>query len=160
MGTRPEILVLCLGNDILADDGVGWAVADALEISGLPEGVLLKKSALAGLYLLDILEGYQDVVVVDAVRTGLRLPGTVLSFPLEDLRSPTGPSPHSVGLPTVLEVARRSGVEVPGRIHLVMVEVEDMETLSEGLTDEVRRAVPAVVSAVLDAVARLRGTPP
>ena len=32
-GTRDGVLVLCLGNDLLRDDGVGWAVADALELS-------------------------------------------------------------------------------------------------------------------------------
>ena len=25
------VLILCLGNDILRDDGVGWAIADELE---------------------------------------------------------------------------------------------------------------------------------
>jgi len=27
------VLVLCLGNDVLRDDGIGWAIADALEQS-------------------------------------------------------------------------------------------------------------------------------
>jgi len=29
--SRDGVLVLCLGNDLLRDDGVGWAIADELE---------------------------------------------------------------------------------------------------------------------------------
>jgi len=157
MEDRPQVLVLCLGNDVLSDDGVGWAVADALQVGGPPDHVQIRKSSLAGFYLLDDLKGHDCVVVVDAVRTGLRPAGTVMSFPLEALHSPAGPSPHAVGLPTVLEVASRSGVPVPKRIHLVVVEVEDMETLGEGLTANVRLAVPAAADAVRAAVAAMGG---
>lgn len=160
MGDRSKVLVLCLGNDFLSDDGVGWAVADALEDAGLPENVVLKRSAVAGFYLLDDIEEHEEVVVVDAVRTGLRPPGTVLSLPLEALHTHAGPSPHSVGLPAVLEVARRSGVAVPGRVHLVVVEAEDLETLGGGLSRSVRQAVPEAAAAALAAARRSRGAGP
>jgi hydrogenase maturation protease len=59
----------------------------------------VRRSAVSGLYLLDEMEGFDRVVVVEAVRTGTHPPGAVLSFPLEDLHAPEGPSPHSIGLP-------------------------------------------------------------
>jgi hydrogenase maturation protease len=45
---------------------------------------------------------------------------------------------------------------VPSRIHVVAVEVEDMETVSEGLTPDVALALPAVADAVRRAVEALR----
>jgi len=147
------ILVLCLGNALRRDDAVALRVADLVEAAP-PAGAVVRRTAVSGLYLLDEMEGFDRVVVVDAVRTG-RTPGTVLSFPLEDLRAPEGPSPHSIGLPSALARARAAGAAVPSRIHVVAVEVLDMETVGEGLTPEVARAVPAAAEAVRGAVARL-----
>jgi hydrogenase maturation protease len=146
------ILVLCLGNALRSDDAVALRVADLLEAAP-PAGAVLRRTAVSGLYLLDEMEGFDRVVVVDAVRTG-RPAGTVLSFPLEALRAPEGPSPHSIGLPSVLARAKAAGAPVPSTIHVVAVEVLDLETVGEGLTPEVARAVPAAAEAVRSAVAR------
>ena len=167
---RDAVLVLCLGNDILRDDGVGWAIADAFEASlpesrispfdcaqGGPEAlegpnpesrVFVKRSALSGFYLLDEITGWDRVLVVDAVKTGAHPPGTVLSFPFEALGRGEGPSPHAVGLPTVVRLGRQSGVPLPSWIHIVAIEVDDMESFVEGLTPSVAAAVPRAVAVI------------
>ena len=164
-----DVLVLCLGNDILRDDGVGWAIADDLEGSSVdhraprPESrspvdesrapspeprIVVKRSALSGFYLLDELTGWERVLVVDAVKTGQHPPGEVLSFPFEALGTEDGPSPHAVGLPTVIRLGRQSGVPLPSWIHVVAVEVDDMESFVEGLTPAVAAAVPRAVAMI------------
>ena len=161
LGVGQPVLVLCLGNDILRDDGVAWAVADQLEAS-LPESripnpesraVSVKRSALSGFYLLDELTGWERVLVVDAVRTGEHPPGTVLSFPFEALGTEEGPSPHAVGLPTVIRLGRQSGVPLPSWIHIVAIEAEDMESFVEGLTPSVEAAVPRAVAVIRSVLA-------
>ena len=147
------ILVLCLGN-ALRRDAVALHTADLLDAEPLP-GAIVRRTAVSGLYLLDEMEGFERVVVVDAVRTGRHPPGAVLSFRLEDLRAPEGPSPHSIGLPSALARARAAGAPVPSRIRVVAVEVVDMYTVGEGLTAEVERALPAAAAAVRRAVADL-----
>ncbi len=147
-------LVLCLGNALRRDDAVALRVADALEAVP-PPGAVVRRSALSGLYLLDEMEGFDAVVVVDAVRTRAHPPGAVLSFALDDLRAPEGPSPHAIGLPSAIARARAAGAPVPSRIHVVAVEVADMETVGEGLTPAVGAAVPAAAEAVRRALAAL-----
>ena len=162
---RPEtgraVLVLCLGNDILRDDGVGWAIAAQLEarhpeprIPNPEPRMFVKRSALSGFYLLDELTGWDRVLVVDAVRTGQHPPGTVLSFPFEALGTEAGPSPHAVGLPTVIRLGRQSGVPLPSWIHIVAIEAEDMESFVEGLTPAVEAAVPKAVAVIRSVLAR------
>ncbi len=147
------VLVLCLGNAIRRDDAVARRVADALRPG--PDGAVVRTSAASGLYLLDEMEGFDRVVVVDAVRTGARAAGAVLSFALEDLRAPEGPSPHAIGLPSALARARRAGAPVPSRVHVVAIEVLDMETVGEGLTPEVAAAVAPGAAAVREAIRAL-----
>jgi hydrogenase maturation protease len=148
------ILVLCLGNALRRDDAVALRAADLLEAEP-PPGAVVRRTAASGLYLLDEMEGFDRVVVVDAVRTGRHAAGTVLSFRLEDLRAPEGPSPHSIGLPSALARARAAGAPVPSHVRVVAVEVLDMETVGEGLTPAVGAAVPAAAEAVRRAVAAL-----
>ena len=153
--TAAPVLVLCLGNALRRDDAVALRVADALESAPPPEGAAVRRSAASGLYLLDEMEGFDRVVVVDAVRTGAHPPGAVLSFPLEDLHAPEGPSPHAIGLPSALARARAAGAPVPSRIHVVAVEVVDMATVGEGLTPEVAAAVAPAAATVRAAVRAL-----
>jgi hydrogenase maturation protease len=150
-----SVLVLCLGNALRRDDAVALHVADALEAAPEP-GSVVRRSAASGLYLLDDMEGFDRVVVVDAVRTRAHAPGAVLSFPLEDLHAPEGPSPHAIGLPSALARARAVGAPVPSRIHVVAIEALEMETVGEGLTAEVAAAVPRAVAEVRRAVGALR----
>jgi hydrogenase maturation protease len=153
------VLVLCLGNDLRQDDGVGWAIADALEADP-PPGADVRRSALSGFYLLDELVDRRHAIVVDAIQTGRRPPGTVLEFTMEALATPSGPSPHAVGLPTVLDLGRRSGLALPDRVDVVAVEVENMAHVAEGIGETARRAIPEAVVAVrrrLQAIRTMEG---
>ncbi len=148
-------LVLCLGNPIRRDDGVGWRVADLLGRSA-PPGAVVRRSALSGLYLLDEMEGFERVVVVDAVASGRRPPGAVVVFPLEAARAACGPSPHAVGLPSAMRLASSLGAPVPRSVTVVAVEVEDMWRVEVGLTPAVEAAVPEAARAVREALAEER----
>jgi hydrogenase maturation protease len=152
------LLVLCLGNPLRRDDAVALRVADLLRAKP-PDGAEVRTSAKAGLYLLDDMEGFDRVVVVDAIRTGASAPGTVFSLPLEDLRAPEGPSPHAIGLPSALARARAAGAPVPSRVHLVAIEAKELDEVGEGLTPEVERAIPEVMEAVRQAVRGLCDRP-
>lgn len=154
-GSAPPItLVLCLGNPLRRDDAAGLRVADALEAAPEP-GAAVRRSAKAGLYLLDDMEGFDRVVVVDAVATGGAAPGAVHSVPLEAIHGPGGPSPHAIGLPSALALARDAGAPVPSAIHVVAIEALELSTIGEGLTPAVAAAIPAAVEAVRRAVRAL-----
>jgi hydrogenase maturation protease len=148
-------LVLCLGNPLRCDDAVALHVADALE-ADLPPDVTVRRSARSGLYLLDEMEGFDRVVVVDAIRTTAGLPGTVHSLPLEALHAPGGPSPHAIGLPSAVAAARAAGAPVPASIHVIAIEVAVLDQIGEGLAPAVEAALGRAVDAVREAVRRTR----
>ena len=148
----PKTLVLCLGNRIRKDDGVGWRVAESL-LADPPRGAEVRMTALSGLYLLDEMEGFDRVVVVDAVATGKRPPGAVVTVPLSAVEAPPGASPHGLGLPSALRSARALGAPVPAQVDVVAIEVADMATVEVGLTPAVAAAVPVAVVRVRELVA-------
>jgi hydrogenase maturation protease len=130
------VIVIGLGNAFRGDDGAGPAVARAL---GDDPRVLVHEGE--PLSLLDAWEGADEVIVVDAARSGAA-PGTV--HRLDGLTAPAGlnGSTHALGLADTLELARALG-RAPARVELIGIEGEDFGA-GEALSPAVRVAVEEV----------------
>jgi len=146
-------LVVGLGNPILGDDGVGWRVVEevsaqlALE-SQLDRGIEYEYYSLGGLSLMERMEGYKDVIVVDSILTKSRPNGTTYSIPLSklpDFSYGHTTAIHDTSLATALEMGRTMGLVLPDDVWVVAVEAELVYDFSEELSPEVRRAVPTAV---------------
>jgi hydrogenase maturation protease len=144
MNRRRTNLVLALGNDILGDDGVAFAVARELRPKW-SRIANIEESSEAGLALLELIEGYERVLLLDAVITGKSSVGTIMEFWPENFRKILAPSPHYAGLPEVLDLAGRLGVEFPREIVVLGMEVEDPYEIREGLSPTVEEALPEFV---------------
>ena len=141
----PRILVVGLGNDILGDDAVGLLAARRLR-AFLPGSVEVLESAGVGLDLLDVLEGYDRALLLDAIATGQHPPGSVLEFTSEDFRKVIAPSPHYAGLPELLQLAERLGIPFPATLCVLACEVADPYQIREGLSVSATDALPALVA--------------
>lgn len=134
-------LVLALGNDILGDDAAGLLAARELR-SEFGSCVDVVETGEAGLALLELMEGYDRALLLDAAVTGKHAPGTVIEFAPNDFSKVAAPSPHYAGLPEVLQLARRMQIAFPSDIRIVALEVRDPFTIREVLTPEVAAALP------------------
>ena len=149
------LVVLGLGNDLIGDDGVGLLAAE--EVRGrLGPDAQVRTSAQSGLYLLEHLQGFDDAIVVDSVLG--ETPGRVRELTSEEMRPTTVPSAHYAGLPEVLAVARGAGMQIPGRLKVVAVEIGGAQTVGAGPSPSVLAAIPEVVRRVV-ATARAWGYP-
>jgi hydrogenase maturation protease len=137
-----------LGNDLVADDGVGIAVAEAVapRIRGRAE---VQTSSLHGLALLDELLGYERVILIDACRTGSRRPGTIFELTLADLSPVVVPSPHYSGLPEMFAMAALLGLDFPKDVRILAVEAADLETVGGSMTPAVRATIPSLCTRIL-----------
>lgn len=147
-----KTLVLGLGNPILTDDGVGILVVRALKERPLPPGTDTAEASLGGLRLLEIIAGYDRLILVDAIQTAQGRPGEVIVTDLDKLRvSLHSGSTHDLSLSGALNLGRELGMAIPGDsdIAIVAVEVEDVGCLGETPTPAVEAAVPEAVEQVL-----------
>jgi hydrogenase maturation protease len=137
------VLILGLGNAILRDDGVGIKVVRLLAETGPHPGIDLKEAEVAGFALIDLLEGYERAVVVDAVRVNDAEPGDIILFSSDSLEPSLHlVAGHQIDLPTALEMGRQLGRPVPSTVHIVGVQVQDDRTFDEACTPAVEAAVP------------------
>jgi len=145
-------LVLGLGNPILTDDGVGIHVVRSVARRLRGTDVDVREASLGGLRLLDVVAGYERLVLVDAIQTG-GPPGQVHRLGADcALPSLHAASSHDVGLPAAFDLARRLGMTVPADedIVVVAVEVEDVWTFGERCTPSVRAAIPRAAQVVFE----------
>jgi hydrogenase maturation protease len=74
----PSVLVACVGNIFLSDDGFGTEVAAALARVPMPDGVRVVDYGIRSIHLVyELLEGYDVLVVVDTVAQQEGPPGTL-----------------------------------------------------------------------------------
>ena len=152
----PKTLVLGLGNPILADDGVGIHIVRAAAAQCFPEnGLAFAEASVGGLRLLDLLAGYDRVILVDATQTRDGQPGEFYWLDPGDLdASLHSGCTHDLSLASALSLGRRLGMQLPGDkdLSILAVEVEDVLTLWETCTPAVARAIPQAADALLDKV--------
>jgi hydrogenase maturation protease len=124
-----KVLLLGIGNTVLTDDGIGIHAVRLVRQRAENAGVSVKEAEVAGFALLDVLDGYDAVVVVDAVRLADSMPGDVIVVDAEtmppSLHLVAG---HQVDLPTALALGRESGAHMPLRATVVGVQIEDDRT--------------------------------
>jgi hydrogenase maturation protease len=148
-GTR----LIGLGNSILSDDGAGIyavrEVARRLTAAGR-NGVDIVESEVAGFDLMELMAGWERILLVDSIQFDGVEPGTVLRLDARNLRTSLRlRSVHEIDLPTVLDLGRCMGLAMPRDVQIFGIQVEDVLTLGERLTDAaaagVRRAVDQIL---------------
>lgn len=152
----PELLVLGVGNVLMGDEGVGIHVLRALENDPPGAGVRLLDGGTGGINLLLELDGYTDIILVDATLDG-QPAGTVTRLkPRHVGELPRGLGAHDFGLKDLFAVAAL--LNRSPSLHLFTVSVETVRPMCLELSPAVAGAVPRVVDCVRDLVREL--TPP
>jgi hydrogenase maturation protease len=151
--TNPRILIACVGNIFLGDDGFGTEVARRLAGRPLPSGVILKDYGIRGLDLTYALMDPHDLVIlVDACPRGGE-PGTVYLVEPDpaEWNAPDGAhahlETHAMNPMNVLRTVKAMG-GTPGPILIVGCEPADIGSDEEGklgLSEPVEAAVDEAV---------------
>jgi hydrogenase maturation protease len=145
MTGRP-VVVIGIGNPYRRDDGIGPAVADAIDRLHLP-GVRVVMSDGEPVGLLAAWADADLAIVVDAIRHEPPRPGRIHRLTASQLGSDGGgTSSHGFGVPYALRLGGALHRQ-PG--HLVVIAVEGADfTDGAGLSGPVSAAVPDTVAAV------------
>ncbi len=155
-----RLTIIGIGQTLRGDDAAGiealraWQQAFP-ESAGQPN-VEVQYSELPGLGLIDLLDGFDAAILVDAVNSAAQ-PGTVHRLDSTALKAfaPDSKSAHGWGVGETLELARQmrpSGPQV--RIRLVGIEGHCMQ-LGSPMSAAVRDALPIAAQVIQEEVQAL-----
>ena len=146
--------VLGIGNPIIGDDGVAFHVIEALQSDPPPGDVTLTAADVSGLAILDLVTGFDEIIIVDAIQTVNGVPGDIYRLELDDFRVTKHTiSPHDMDLPTALELGKILKLKLPAKISIVAIEIPDATEFSTKLSYAVADAVPKAVKMIRDILA-------
>jgi hydrogenase maturation protease len=150
LGKSRQTLVLGLGNELLADEGVGVHAARLLQQEELPEDITVLEVGTSILDSLEDLERADRIIVLDAMKDD-GPPGTVYKIPMTDCSGSMNiASMHGFDIFRVMALARRT--ESP---PVMVFGVEPAQiSWSMSLSSTVIRSLPYLIEAVWEELER------
>jgi hydrogenase maturation protease len=154
--------IIGIGQTLRGDDAAGIAAVSLWQktfpaSAGQPH-IIVELIELPGIGLLNLLEGVNKAILVDAV-CGDAEPGTVYTIAENQLESfELGTmSAHGWGISETLSLARElTPAEVPEELILIGIEAGQME-MGEGLSQQVEQALPRVASLIEQLISGISG---
>jgi len=142
-------LILGIGNPILTDDSVGIKIAQKLGEE--KPGLEIEETNEAAIAFLDLIMGYDKLIIIDSIKTGQGKPGELYKLNLEDLKPNMNfSSSHGMDIATAFEVGGSLGCRMPRSVSIYAVEIKDNETFAEQCTNEVAAKIPFIVKQIID----------
>jgi hydrogenase maturation protease len=155
MMSPSPVLILGIGNYLMGDEGLGVHVVHQLKQEIDPGTADIVDGGTAGFQLMEYLETYPHVIMIDATLDG-KPAGTIqLIRPKFSKDFPSAMSTHEIGLKDLME-----GLALLGKlpdIHLFIVSIEKIQPLSIELSPEVSRTMTDLKNRVMELVKSLQG---
>jgi hydrogenase maturation protease len=142
---KNTILVLGIGNILMKDEGVGIRVINRLEKEGC-EGADLLDGGTGGFHLLDTLQSYKTVIIVDASLDAFPAGYVRVLRPHYAEDFPKQLSAHEIGLRDLIDSARVLG-RLP-EIYLVAVSVAAFREMGMNLSPEAKSAITEAIQCI------------
>jgi hydrogenase maturation protease len=159
--TPARILIACVGNIFLGDDGFGVEVARRLAARRLPPETLVKDFGVRGLDLAyALMDAHELTILVDACQRGGR-PGSLYLIEPDPIgenvldANPGGVQGHGMNPANALRMAKSMG-GATGRVLIVGCEPADLgaEEGKLGLSETVLAAVEEAIALIGSLVSR------
>lgn len=136
------LLVLGIGNVLMGDEGVGVHAIRALERERWPAGIVLVDGGTGGFHLLEYLQSYRSIVMIDATMDGQPAGTVSVIRPKYATDFPRSLTAHDIGLRDLVEATALLG-GLPD-VTLITVSIVEIKSMVLTLSDPVEAAIPMV----------------
>ncbi len=148
---RYSILVLALGNDDMGDDSMGLAAARPL-LERFGEDISIVAAPVAGFTLIDFLEGYTHILILDTVVTGKHPVGSVVEYSKEDFQTLHASSPNFVGIPEAITISESMNHRSKIVVRILAVEIDPPGTRGSSPNPVIEKALPMFIDRASDVI--------
>jgi hydrogenase maturation protease len=142
------ILLIGVGNDYRSDDGIGLLVARKIREKQIPF-ITVKEESGEGASLIEAWQGFQIVILVDAVSSGTE-PGTIFRIWTNEEIIPIKffhYSTHAFSVAEAIELARMMNT-LPSRLLVYGIE-GDIFTAGVKISSRVKQAANKVIEQIM-----------
>ncbi|MCB0602849.1 MAG: hydrogenase maturation protease [Saprospiraceae bacterium] len=133
---KKPVLILGLGNYLMGDEGLGVHFVKALQDQEWPDDVDILDGGTGGFVLMNQIESYEQVIMIDATMDE-NPPGTIRLIKPRFVKDfPQAMSTHEIGLKDVIQSMQLLG-SLP-TIHLFTVSISMVQPLTVELSGPIQ----------------------
>lgn len=152
---RDRLLIMGIGNYLMADEGVGVHLAQRLSRLSLSGTVDVVDGGTGGFHLLEYFENYSKIILVDATLDD-QPSGTIrLIQPKFAADFPKSMSTHDIGLKDMVSSLQLMG-KAP-EIFLFVVSIASIQEQGVELTNAIEEVMPELINRVRDLADTIAG---
>ncbi|WXG41420.1 MAG: hydrogenase maturation protease [Candidatus Freyarchaeum deiterrae] len=142
-------IIIGVGNLLLGDEGLGVHIVEELNEINLPPNVEFFDGGTGGVSILNLMEGADKVIIVDAVLGGGE-PGQIYVVDIDRLLKGVVKffSLHEMDLLSALRIGKETG-KLPPELVLVGVEPKNYKEYDMDLSPEIKAVIPKVINVIL-----------
>lgn len=145
MNTK-KILIMGIGNYLMADEGVGVHAAEQLQLMTWPHNIEVLDGGTGGFHLLEYFENHDHVILIDATLDG-REPGTIRKIKPRFAKDfPPAMSTHDIGLKDM--VSALQFMDKMPVIDLFVVSIASIQDQGIQLTAPIQNVLPLLIDQI------------
>jgi hydrogenase maturation protease len=146
-----RLKVIGIGQSFRGDDAIGIIIVEEwrknCSIYIEENSIKVETSSLPGVGLIDMLAGFETVIFVDAVQTGIEKPGTIYKLREKQLASfvSSAKSAHGWGAAESLKLGRELRAdEMPEIVRILGVEAAQFE-IGADISEAIKEKIPEII---------------
>ncbi len=151
-----NILLLGIGNYLMADEGIGVHTAEWFLEHGVPEGVDVLDGGTGGFHLLEYFEKYATVILIDATLDDRPAGTTRLIRPRFASDFPPAMSTHDIGLKDLVGALQL--LDRMPDIYLYVVSIASIQIQGTQLTPAIEASLPSLTNQVLALIEKIKSS--
>lgn len=147
-----KIAVICVGNKLMLDDGVGPFVYEELTKNyTFPSNVEIFDVGCMSYSMINLVDDFDYIITVDAVDATEEPAGSILEYSPNDIQPRSGASAslHELTLTDLFDAAFLLGYKACGKCFGIQVENPSPAYATIGLTPKVIKSLPFLIDFVL-----------
>jgi len=135
MELSKQLLIIGLGNNWLSDDGIGIKLSNDLAKSHNSPDFIYRESYNGGWELLDLIEGYKNVLFIDAIKEKGRHTGETEFLKFPEFKETMHLSHiHDSDFLTSISFGEKTGMALPENMYFFTIQIEDFLNFNKELS--------------------------
>ncbi|MEO0262782.1 MAG: hydrogenase maturation protease [candidate division WOR-3 bacterium] len=133
--------MLGLGNSLRKDDRIGLYLIEKLKDKFKNKDIDFLATEEMGFSLLDIVSGYEKLIIIDSILTGEKEAGFIHEIEIDDLIDNSLKSSHYAGIPDLYLISKKLGLPFPEKVLILAVEVKDIFEIKDDFSEEIKEKI-------------------
>src|SRR5574338_594604 len=151
-----RILIYGIGNEVLTDDGIGPKIVQRLKDTISITDIDFGTAFVGGLELLDYIQGYDNVIFIDAIKTRDGVPGTVYQLSPENFDTSLHLSSiHDISFLTSILLGEKLGLKMPESVHIIAVEIAEDKVFDENFSPSIQERYEDIFNEVKNIIEQI-----